>query len=401
MVPFEIMKEISVKTESKIIFLIIDGLGGLPHPVNGKTELETAKTPTLDRLARSGICGLSEPISPGITPGSGPSHLALFGYDPIRFLIGRGVLGALGVAFPLKLLDVAARINFATVDRDGIITDRRAGRISTETCAELCEELELIKMEGVEIFVKPEREHRGVLILRGEGLSGALTDSDPQKVGLKPKEVRPIEKEAQATADIANQFISEARNILKDRRPANMVLLRGFSSYKKFPAMSEIFKLSAAAIALYPMYKGLARLLGMEVLEAGDNFDDQIDILKQNYNKYDFFYIHVKATDSAGEDGDFERKVTVIEEVDQKVQSIIDLNPDVIVVTGDHSTPSSLKSHSWHNVPLLLWSKWCRADEVDQFGEKGCAKGGLGKINATDIMPLAMAHALKLEKFGA
>lgn len=401
MIPLELVKEISLKTESKIIFLVMDGLGGLPNPESGKTELETAETPNLDLLAKEGVCGLSDPVSTGITPGSGPSHLALFGYDPIKFLIGRGVLGALGIDFPLEPRDVAARINCATADQNGVITDRRAGRISTETCAELCKLLEQIKIEGVELFVRPEREHRGVLILRGENLSGALSDSDPQKNGLMPKEVLPIEKEAQPTASIVNQFIKEARRILKDRRPANMILMRGFASYRKYPPMGEIFKLSSAAIAIYPMYRGLARLLGMEILDAGLNLNDQIQVLKKNYHKYDFFYFHVKGTDSAGEDGDFQRKVKVIEEVDRRIQSIMELKPDVIVITGDHSTPSLLKSHSWHPVPLLLWSKWCRPDDVNRFGEKECAGGGLGKISAVDILPLAMANALKLEKFGA
>jgi len=383
------------------VLLVIDGLGGLPNPQTGKTELETANTPNLDQLATKGICGLIDPVSPGITPGSAPAHLALFGYNPISFNIGRGVLEAIGIDFDLQQGDVAARGNFCTVDETGLVTDRRAGRISTNKCIELCQLLDGWVIENVKLLVCPVREHRFIVVFRGEGLISNISDSDPQQLGVSPKTITALCPEAGRMASVASQFIAQARTILAEHYPANMVLLRGFSRQPRIPTMGEVYKLKPAAIANYPMYRGLAKLVGMEVLETGTTIEDEFVTLKQNYANYDFFFLHIKGTDSAGEDGDFDRKVRIIEQVDNALPNLISIEPDVIVVTGDHSTPALLKGHSWHPVPILLYSKWCRPDGVSEFSESACLSGGLGRFLATQVMPLAMANALKLTKFGA
>jgi len=401
MIPLEEIRQISVVSPSKIVMLVIDGLGGLPDAKTGKTELETARTPYLDHLAKKGVCGLIDPVSPGITPGSGPGHLALFGYDPLRFIIGRGVLEALGVRFELTKSDVAARGNFCTVNDEGLITDRRAGRITTDKCAELCTLLGQIKLEGVELFVLPVKEHRFLLALRGDGLAAEVSDTDPQQTGVTPNMALATEPQAKHTAHIVNTFINEASEILARHHPANMILLRGFSKLPDIPSMHEIYKLTPAAIASYPMYKGLAKLVGMKIFNADSGINEELNILAHYYGEHDFFYIHVKEADSAGEDGDFKRKVRVIEQVNSALFRLFDLKPEVIIVTGDHSTPALLKGHSWHPVPVLLCSQWCRPDDVKEFSESACISGGLGRLPATDIMPLAMANALKLTKFGA
>ncbi|MFW0860243.1 MAG: 2,3-bisphosphoglycerate-independent phosphoglycerate mutase [Dehalococcoidia bacterium] len=401
MIDLEILKEIAVRTPTKIVLLVLDGLGGLPLQETGKTELETASTPNLDRLAAEGICGLSDPVSPGITPGSGPAHLSLFGYDPVRFLVGRGVLEALGIDFDLQQGDVAARGNFCTTDENGVVTDRRAGRITTERNIELCRMLSQIKIDGIELFVLPVKEHRLTVVFRGNGLSGEVQDTDPQQIGLLPREAVPLSPDAAKTAAVANEFLLRARSAMTDSHPANMVLLRGFSQRPSLPQMGEVFKLSPAAIAAYPMYRGLARLMGMQVLDTGSTFADELDTLTRHWQEHDFFNVHIKQTDSAGEDGDFDRKVRAIEEVDALLPRLMSLNPDVLIVTGDHSTPAALKGHSWHPVPILLHSKHCRPDRTREFSESACLGGGLGRMPATDIMPLAMANALKLNKFGA
>lgn len=395
------LAEITVTSASKIVMLVIDGLGGLPDEKTGMTELEAASTPHLDALASSAACGLIYPVSPGITPGSGPAHLALFGYDPLKFSIGRGVLEALGIGFELLGNDIAARGNFCTVDDSGAIVDRRAGRITTEKCAELCSLLSEIKLPGVEIFVKPVREHRFVLVLRGEGLSPDLTDTDPQKVGAVPHKVSPQSPESMSTANLVNAFIEEAKKMLKDYHPANMILLRGFSRLPAIPSMAKVYKLRPAAIAKYPMYKGIAKLLGMEVYDVKGDLDQTFAVMADCYRRHDFFYIHVKEADSAGEDGDFERKVKVIEQVDSAIPKLLALKPDVLVITGDHSTPALLRGHSWHPVPILISSPWCRQRGAKGFSEALCAFGELGRVSALDVMPLVMAHALKLNKFGA
>jgi len=401
MIPLEEIKQISIASPSKIVMLVIDGLGGLPDTKTGKTELETAHTPYLDQLAKKGICGLTNPVSPGVTPGSGPGHLALFGYNPLRFAIGRGVLEALGIGFELTKNDIAARGNFCTVDGKGLIADRRAGRINTDKCIELCTLLAQIKLQGVKSFVLPVKEHRFSLVMRGKELHAELSDTDPQKTGVIPYPAKHTKAIAKHTADIVNNFIKQASEILAGHHPANMIMLRGFSKLPDIPSMNTIYKLTPAAIAVYPMYKGLAKLVGMEVFSTDGGIQEELKILTDCYEKHDFFYVHVKHADSAGEDGDFERKVKVIEQVDSALPQILSLKPEVIVVAGDHSTPAMLKGHSWHPVPLLLYSQWCRPDNTEEFSESACISGGLGIINATDIMPLAMANALKLIKFGA
>ena len=401
MIGFEHIKRIARTSPSKLVLLVIDGLGGLPHPETGKTELESARKPNLNRIAKDSICGLIDPVNPGITPGSAPGHLAIFGYDPVQYHVGRGVMEALGIDVELKPDDVAARGNFCTVDDRGVITHRRAGRISTDKNTVLCRLLNTIAVAGAEISVLPVKEHRFVLILRGEVLSPELGDSDPQQIGQAPKKIEALSPQAQKTADIANEFVSQASNLLKGKDPANMVLLRGFSRRPHLPSISEIYKLKPAAIATYPMYRGLARLVGMKVLPGGEGITDQLNSLQRHYAKYDFFFIHFKTTDARGEDGDFRAKVQAIEELDTALPALLSLDPDVLVVTGDHSTPATLAMHSWHPVPFMLKSKWCRPDSVAEFSEQACLAGGMGRFPATEIMSLAMANALKLDKFGA
>ncbi|MCR4402095.1 MAG: 2,3-bisphosphoglycerate-independent phosphoglycerate mutase [Firmicutes bacterium] len=401
MVQIEVIKALAQKTESKIVMAVVDGLGGLPHPDTGRCALESARTPNLDALAARSSCGLVEPVGIGITPGSGPSHLALFGYDPLKYEIGRGVLEALGVGVELERTDVAARGNFCTVDESGIITDRRAGRIPTEKNRELVEMLRTIQVEGASVILEPGKLHRFVAVFRGDGLSGDIEDTDPQHTGEKPKPAAPRSPEAARTANIINQWLDKARCVLRSEHPANMVLLRGFAKHPDIPTMSEAFKLTPAAIATYPMYRGVARLVGMEVLETGTTIQDEVGTLRENFARFDFFYLHVKETDSSGEDGNFARKVEVLEDFDRNLPAIMDLAPDVLVITGDHSTPATLKAHSWHPVPFLIFSKWVRPDRITEFGETACAAGSLGTFPSLGVLPLSMAHALKLAKFGA
>jgi 2,3-bisphosphoglycerate-independent phosphoglycerate mutase len=397
----ELMKELSITSPAKIVMMVIDGLGGLPDPKTGKTELETARIPHLDALAAGGICGLADPIGPGITPGSGPGHLALFGYDPVSCNIGRGVLEAVGIDIELQAGDVAARGNFCTVDDKGIITDRRAGRISTEKCAELCKILHSLSFDGVQTMVFPVREHRFVVVFRGAGLEPEITESDPSRIGIAPLDINALSPEAEKMSSVASRFILQAKALLAEHHPANMLLLRGFARKPHFPTMQEIYKLHPLAIAVYPMYRGLARLVGMEVARAETTLDDEIKTLQQNYNKYDYFFIHVKWTDTAGEDGDFARKVKVLEQIDAALPAVTGLKPEVLIVTGDHSTPAVLRGHSWHPVPVIIHGKYCRTDAVRSFSEPACLAGGLGRIPSMQIMPLAMANAQKLTKFGA
>jgi 2,3-bisphosphoglycerate-independent phosphoglycerate mutase len=401
MIGLEQIKGIAISSKSKIVLLALDGLGGLPYPGVGKTELEAAQTPNLDRLAREGICGLIDPISSGITSGSGPGHLALFGYDPLKFTIGRGVLEALGIDFKLEDEDIAVRGNFCTVNDNGLVTDRRAGRISTEKCTELCQKLSQINIDGVQLSISPVEGHRFIVVFRGDNLSPELSDSDPQQIGIMPHDVVSLSTGAKKTAGLANEFIVKAKAVLVNSQPANMVLLRGFSQRPRFPLMSEVYKLKPAAIATYPMYRGIAKLVGMDIIRPGASIHEEFVALSEHYSEYNFFFLHIKQTDTAGEDGDFWRKVRAIEEVDTALPQLINLQPEVVVVTGDHSTPAALQGHSWHPVPFLLYSQWCRPDEVTEFSEQACAKGSLGRFPALEIMPLALANALKLTKFGA
>ncbi len=384
-----------------IILCSLDGLGGLPRPDTGKSELETARIPNLHALASRSACGLLRHVGPGITPGSGPGHLGLFGYDPLQHPVGRGVLEALGIDFHLKPGDVAARGNFCTVDGQGRITDRRAGRISTELCVKLCEKLRTITVDGAEIVIEPVKEHRFVLVLRGDDLTGAVSETDPQALGVPPLPARALEPAATRTAAAVNQFVERARPLLRDAAPANMVLLRGFDRQPDIPLFPETFRLRAAAVAAYPMYRGLARLVGMDVLDTGPTFADEIATLARHWDGYDFFFLHYKDTDKAGEDGDFDAKVTALERFDARLPDILALRPDVLAVSGDHSTPSILAAHGWQPVPALVASAYCGADHVSRFTERDCAGGALGLVPAQDLMPVLMANALRLAKYGA
>ena len=401
----ELIAPLVVQNTTKIVVLSLDGLGGLPRPETGRSELETARLPNLATLAAESACGLIRHVAPGITPGSGPGHLGLFGYDPLRYQVGRGVLEALGIEFDLRPSDVAARGNFCTVDSTGRITDRRAGRIPTEVCVRLTQRLRGIPLPGVELFVEPVKEHRFVLVLRGRGraggLSGRLSETDPQALGRAPLPVKPLEPKAKASAQRVNAFVAGARRRLADASPANMVLLRGFDRLPRLPRFPEVFGLRPAAIAAYPMYRGLAKLVGMEVLKTGGTFGEELRTLREHWDAYDFFFLHYKDTDKAGEDGDFGAKVAALERLDASVPDIRALKPDVLVVTGDHATPSVLAAHGWQPVPVLLWSRYCGADPVTAFTERACAAGSLGVLPSHHLMPLVMANALRLTKFGA
>ncbi len=395
------------QTGGKIILVVMDGLGGLPLTPDGLTELETAHTPHLDRLAREGSAGLSVPIGLGIEPGSGPAHLALFGYDPLRVRVGRGVLEALGIGFPLQPGDLAARGNFATLDSAGRIVDRRAGRIATAECERLTGLLErqtATILEGYRVFVRPVREHRFVLVLRGPDLGGELGETDPLQTGVPPRAVEDQSgsESGRATAALLNRWLAAARQILASEAVANGVLLRALGSPVALPSFESAFGLHAAAIAGYPMYRGLASLVGMTILPCdGDRPADAVDTLVSHWNNHDFFFLHVKKTDSYGEDGKFDDKVAEIEAVDAEVPRMVALGPEVLIVTGDHSTPAVLRQHSWHPVPTLLWGRRAMPSRIAQFGERACGSGNLGLFPANTLLPLALAHAGRLRRFGA
>ena len=397
----DLVRELAEKNASKIVMLVADGLGGLPLELTGKTELETASTPNLDRLASRGTSGSSVPVLPGITPGSGPGHLGLFGYDPLEFKIGRGALEATGIGFELGPDDVAARGNFCTLDAAGKISDRRAGRIPSEESFAVVEKLQAVKIPGVETFVKPVKEHRFVVVFRGKGLDGRVADTDPQAVGVVPLDPQAADPAAAKTAEVAKEFVKQARAILKEEPKANGLVLRGFAAKPALPTYEQLYGLKAAAIAVYPMYKGLARLVGMTLAGKAQSLDEQIAELAKCWNDYDFFFLHFKYTDSTGEDGAFDHKVKRIEELDRAIPKIEALKPDVLIVTGDHSTPSKLKSHSWHPVPTLLAADTCRPDGLTSFSERDCLHGGFGIFPAKHLMLLAMAHAQRFGKYGA
>lgn len=404
MANFSLMRQLARSNGGKIVLLVLDGLGGLPMGDHSSTTLEYAHTPNMDRLAAEGCSGLSHPISRGVTPGSGPAHLALFGYDPVNTPVGRGVLSALGIGFDLLATDVAARGNFCTIDGDELITDRRAGRISSEEALPLVEMLDQIEVPGVESFVRQVKEYRFVLVLRGQGLSGALADTDPQAVGKAPLPARALDEASRPTQAYVQAWLDAARSTLSEQHPANMVTLRGFAQDPNLPKFDDVYQLNAACVAVYPMYKGVSRLVGMDVLDTGAHFGpaEEFQVVAENWEKYDFFFVHIKPTDSRGEDGDFEAKAKVIESVDDALPVLLDLEPDVLVITGDHSTPARLKSHSWHPVPTLIWASASHLpDTATSFGERAAQLGGLGHFPAAEIMPMALGHALRLEKFGA
>ncbi|HDS01121.1 MAG TPA: 2,3-bisphosphoglycerate-independent phosphoglycerate mutase [candidate division Zixibacteria bacterium] len=399
----DIISDLAKKTDTKILYLIMDGLGDIPADGHD-TPLAEAHTPNMDRLAREGTLGLCDPIAPGITPGSGPAHLSLFGYDPVENNVGRGLLSAFGLDFDLEPGDLAMRGNFCTIDDDGNVADRRAGRISDEENKKACKLiLDNIEMpDNIKLFLKTESEHRVLVVLRGDGLAEEVEETDPQAAGVPPNPPRALTSEAKKSERVLTSMLDQIKKILKDNHPANFVLLRGYSNPLELPTFKDRYKLDALAIAEYPMYRGLAKLVGMKTLPAYKDFEDGISQLKKFWDDYDFFFFHVKKTDSYGEDGNFENKKKMIEEVDKGiVPAVIKLNPDVLVITCDHSTPWSLKAHSWHPVPVLFKSRHDRPDECKVFTEAECLKGSMGRHPSTDIMPLALAHAGKLEKFGA
>ncbi|HCP22815.1 MAG TPA: phosphoglycerate mutase [Dehalococcoidia bacterium] len=383
-----------------MVLLVADGLGGLAHPDTGKSELETAHTPNLDALAQESACGLTTPVLPGVAPGSGPGHLALFGYDPLKHQIGRGALEALGIEVELAPGDVAARGNFCTVDDDGLLVDRRAGRIPSAESAPICERLDRIEIPGVQVDVFAVQDYRFVLRLRGEGLSEAVTETDPQVTGAKALPVTAIRPEAQKTADLVNQFVEKAAHLMSEEERANMLLLRGFAQMPSLPPMGDVYRMDPAAIAAYPMYRGLATVAGMKVIRTGRTFADEVETLKENWDNHDFFFIHYKPADAAGEDGNFDAKVKCLEDLDPFIPAIRELGPDVLMVAGDHATPAIMAAHSWHPVPFMLNSKLTKGQGVPTFDEKACALGALGSIPATSVMVMGMSHAGKLNKFG-
>ncbi len=398
-----LVESLAFKNDKKILLVVLDGLGGVPR--ERKTELESAWIPNLDRLAASSSLGLSRPVGVGITPGSGPAHLALFGYDPVANQVGRGVLEALGVGLELGPGDLCARANFATVGPDGRIVDRRAGRIPTELCAGFCERLqqEIPRLEDAEVIVRPGKEHRFVVVFRGDGLEDGLGDSDPLHDGEIPLEVQALKPVAAKSARIANAFLKRSSEVLAAEKRANHVLLRGLATPPGLATLEERFGLASACVAAYPMYRGLARLVGMDVLDAGDTWESETAAVRDHFGQYDFFYLHLKETDRAGEDGDFEAKMELIERFDEDIlPQLIEMGFDVLCITGDHSTPAVLRGHSWHSVPLLIHSTYVRPQvRVEEFGERACARGNLGHVRAMDVMAMLLAHALKLRKFGA
>lgn len=397
----EFLTDLLVPGDTKILQIVVDGMGGLER--DGKTELETAKTPNLDALAAKSSLGLTTPVDAGITPGSGPAHLALFGYDPLEYEIGRGVLEALGIDYPLKRGDMAARANFATM-KGGVITDRRAGRLPTADNERLCKRLSdaIPDIEDVKVNIRTVKDHRFVVVFDGEGLSPELTESDPQKNGKPPQVIKPLAKDAGKTARIVNLFVLQVQEILASEKCANALLMRGFASLPDLVPFGEQYGLRAAAIATYPMYRGLARLVGMQVLETGSAWDDELATLKDNFDKFDYFFFHIKEIDAAGEDGDFEKKVELIGKFDKMLPEILELGFDVVAITSDHSTPAMLSGHSWHPNPFLLHAPaTARTEGEPGFSERICCRGLLGHFNSLDVMPLLLAHARRLKKYGA
>lgn len=401
--PFDYIPPLLRPEKTKIVLLVMDGLGGLPVEPGGPTELEAAATPNMDQLAREGTLGQTNPIRPGITPGSGPAHLALFGYDPIVYEIGRGTLEAVGVGLEVKKGDVAARGNFCTLDADGKIIDRRAGRIPTPEALPVVEKLKKIQLPGVTSEVRHVKEYRFAVVLRGEGLSPEINDTDPQITGVPPLPARASAPAAEFTAGLFNQWIKQAQMVIKNKPKANGITLRGFATHPGLISFQQAYGLRAACVAVYPMYRGVSQLAGMDIVQfSGETPEDEFNALASAWEDYDFFFVHIKKTDSKGEDGDFTGKAQIIETVDAALPHLLDLKPDVLIITGDHSTPARFKTHSWHPVPFLLWAPaTARPDDQVQFGERSCARGGFGTISALDTLPLALAHALRLNKFGA
>ena len=387
--------------DSKVVLCVLDGLGGLAPPATERSELEQSDTPNLDRLTETSDVGLTTPVGMGITPGSGPGHLALFGYDPYRFDIGRGVLEAVGIDFELGPDDVAARGNLCTIDAAGNISDRRAGRIATELSAPIVERLRSIEVDGAEVFVEPVRDYRFVLVLRAPGLGEDVSTTDPQREGVPPVPARGEDPAGERTAALVNEFVAKAGELLADEETANGLTLRGFATYPSLPQIEDVWGLRAAALAVYPMYRGLAKLAGMRALACPGGMEEQLAVARERWDEFDYFFIHYKKTDAAGEDGDFPAKVRALEEFDAYIPGLTDLGADVLMIAGDHSTPALMAAHSWHPVPFLLNSSFTRGGSVQHFTERECLGGSLGIFPAVEAMPLAMAHAGRLQKYGA
>jgi len=386
---------------TKIVLVVIDGLAGIAGPDRG-SELEEAATPNLDRLAAGGSVGFLDPVGPGITPGSGPAHLALFGYDPVEYQLGRGALSAAGLEYEIKPGDVAARGNLATLGDDGRVVDRRAGRLPDAEAVEVVKKLsENVAIDGVEVTIAHEAQHRVLVIFRGPDLSAALSDTDPQSTGVPPSHPMAHTRFAERTAEVVAEFDRQVRELLADHPRANAILLRGFDSHRDLPSMHERYGVRSAAAAIYPMYRGIGRLVGMQVLPTPATLDDELQLLRDHWDSFDYFFFHHKPADSAGEDGDFESKVAAIEALDGAVPELVAMEPDVLVVTGDHATPSQMAAHSWHPVPVLMSGRLAGRDHVDRFGERWCREGALGRRPATELMPIMLAAAGRLAKYGA
>jgi 2,3-bisphosphoglycerate-independent phosphoglycerate mutase len=401
--PYSYLKPLLDNNGSKIVLLVMDGLGDITVTPEGQSALEKASTPNLDHLAKQGTLGQTIPIRYGITPGSGPAHLALFGYEPLEYVIGRGALEAAGVNLAVKAGEIAARGNLCSLDNKGNIIDRRAGRISHQDAAPIIELLNEVQIPELEVVVRQVKEYRFVVLMRGKGLNPALNDTDPQETGVPPLQVEAQEPEAEKTAGMVRKWVKAAYQALAEQPLANGFLLRGFATHPGFPTYKDAYELDAACIAEYPMYKGVSQLVGMDVIDVeGEGPAAEFKTAQKHWQEHDFFFIHVKKTDSYGEDGNLDGKAKIIEEVDRAIPILLDLKPDVVIVTGDHSTPALLKSHSWHPVPFLLWApKTHRTDHETTFTERNCARGGLGTFPAVETMSLALAHAGRLQKFGA
>ncbi len=393
------------QTGEKILLLVLDGVGGLPLEPGGLTELETARTPNMDALLATGDAGLHVPVATGVTPGSGPGHLSLFGFDPLRYRVGRGALAALGVEFPLQVGDVAIRGNLCTVDDQGVIVDRRAGRIPSEEAAPVLEMLDGITVAGAKVFVRPVKEHRFLLVLRPEASTDAdIADTDPGVTGMPPLDVVAGSPSSEPAARVTREWLARVPETLAGQPHANMVLLRGFATLPDWPRFPDVFRMRSLAMAAYPMYRGVARLVGMDAAAVEDDPAALVPALRARIDDYDFFFLHVKGTDKAGEDGDFQRKVDIIEQVDEVLPALRETGIGVTLITGDHSTPASMKSHSWHPVPFLLHGgpgRGHRCEGTAGFGESECTRGAIGMIRGCELMPLAAARAGRLGKFGA
>jgi len=402
MISSEYTRDLCIRdAQSKILMLVIDGLGGLPDPATGRSELETAHLPNLDDLATRSDCGLISPLGAGYTPGSGPAHLALFGYDPWKTQIGRGALSALGLGLDFEKGDVAVRLNFCTVDENGNVVDRRAGRLSTEIARKLCRVLDTISIPGIEIFIEAEMEYRAAVVFRGEGLCDGVGDSDPQIIGVPPNELIANDSDSLRMVDVANQFLQSARELLAEQKPANMILMRGFGRYPELDSFQDVYGLKSLGIAGYPMYRGVAGAVGMDTIEVDWDMESELRLYEEQRSEYDFCYFHVKKTDSAGEDGDFNRKVELLEEIDSFIPRMVKQTPDVFIVTGDHSTPAIMRSHSWHPVPTMVFSELTLSGSTKEFSERACHNGSLGVIPSSSLLAVALAHANRLSKFGA